>query len=409
ISQAYLKNEDLDSAYSFAQQGIGLAHSLDNKAPLRDLEHTSALIFNAMGDYRKAYYHESRYAHLNDSLLMAEKEIEIEALENRFFSSQKQNELDLLNERQALQDAKLRKARLINYGMVGLAIFVLIVAGLLYMNNRLKRRANLILLAQKNEVRRQRDELEQSNHHLNKINHEMDSFMYRVSHDLRSPLTSVMGLISLASQENDTTRRDHYLQLMQKSLNKLDGFIQDIIDVTRNNRQDVKYVEINVKTLVKEYFDQYKYHDGRTDIVCEYENKGQAYLINDEYRLGVILSNLINNAIRFSTQYREDTVVKVSSHIDAERATIQVRDNGPGISKEHQEKIFDMFFRSDNLSGGSGLGLYIVRETVEKLGGNIRVASEVRHGSTFIIELPNQKMGTEDQSPSINLEQVLNA
>jgi len=409
IALAYLAKGQLDSAQQFANKGIQLAQGIDNKAPLRDLEHTCALIYQARGDFEMAYRHESRYAQLNDSLLMAEKDTEIEALENRFLSSQKQNEIDLLHERQAVQDAELRKARMTNYAMVGAVVFILVVAGLLYLNNRLKRRANLILVSQKNEVRKQRDELEQSNQHLNKVNHEMDSFMYRVSHDLRSPLTSVMGLISLASQEQDTTKRDQYLQLMQKSLNKLDSFIQDIIDVTRNNRQEVKYSEINVKAMVKEYFDQYKYHDGRTDIVCEFESKGLPNLINDEYRLGVILSNLISNAIRFSTDYREDAVVKVSTQIDEERALIQVRDNGPGISAEHQEKIFDMFFRSDNVTGGSGLGLYIVKETIERLGGSLRVASEMRHGATFIIELPNQKLGTENQSPSKNLEQVLNA
>lgn len=409
ISLAYLGNNKLDSAQFYAEKGMVIARTIDNKAPLRDLEHTCALIYKAMGNFEMAYLHESRYANLNDSLLMAEKETEISTLENRFLSTQKQNEIDLLNERQAAQDAELRKVRLTNYGIIGLALFIFVIAGLLYLNNRLKRRANLILLAQKNEVRKQRDELEQSNLHLNKVNHEMDSFMYRVSHDLRSPLTSVMGLISLASQEQDTTKRDQYLQLMQKSLKKLDGFIQDIIDVTRNNRQDVKYVEINLKAMVKEYFDQYKYHDGRTDIVCEYESKGLANLINDEYRLGIILSNLISNAIRYSTEYREDAVVKVSTQIDEERALIQVRDNGPGITEEHQAKIFDMFFRGENVTGGSGLGLYIVKETVEKIGGNIRVASEVRHGATFTLELPNQKLGTEKQSPSIGLEQVLNA
>ena len=105
--------------------------------------------------------------------------------------------------------------------------------------------------------------------------------------------------------------------------------------------------------------------------------------------------------------YRDDAMVKVTTQVDAERATIQVRDNGPGIGEEHKSKIFDMFYRCSNTTNGSGLGLYIVAEAVEKLGGTLRVVSEVRQGATFILEIPNQNPGTQPKPLAPEVQQLL--
>jgi signal transduction histidine kinase len=109
---------------------------------------------------------------------------------------------------------------------------------------------------------------------------------------------------------------------------------------------------------------------------------------NDNARLRVILSNLIANAIRYHDQRKEFRFIRVSVEQSLNTLSIKVQDNGQGISSEYQTKIFDMFFRGNESSQGSGLGLYIVKETLAKLSASIVLSSEPKEGSTFSINLP---------------------
>ena len=409
LAEAHLGQGRLDSARHYAQMGLAIASPLENQQQARDLNLTAAKVYAASDDFRTAYTFQARHSFLNDSLHTTNNEQQVEALKNQFLTAQAENDSDLQKERNARAMETDQRALLGHIASLVGVLLILLLVGLLLFTFRMRAKAHRELTAQKEAVDRQRDALELANQHLQKVNHEMDNFMYRVSHDLRSPLSSLMGLITLASDEKDPLKRDQYLGLMNKSVGKLDSFIQDIIDLTRNNRQQVRYSEVVLKPLFEEYFEQYRFHDGRKDIACELEMKGMDRLVTDQYRLGIIIGNLISNAVIYAKDYREDAVIKITTQVNEERAIIQIRDNGPGIAKDHQERIFEMFFRSSNTTNGSGLGLYIVRETIEKLGGHIRVVSQLRHGATFIVEIPNQKLGTESQPPTTNLSQVLNA
>jgi len=109
----------------------------------------------------------------------------------------------------------------------------------------------------------------------------------------------------------------------------------------------------------------------------------------DVSRLKVIITNLISNAIRYHNFDNAQPYIRISVCSSGRKAVIQVEDNGLGISKEHQEKVFDMFYRASYHSKGSGIGLYIVKEMLAKLKGTIALSSEAGKGSTFKVEIPN--------------------
>jgi signal transduction histidine kinase/streptogramin lyase len=231
--------------------------------------------------------------------------------------------------------------------------------------------------------------VKRQNEALRKVNAELDRFVYSASHDLRSPLASILGLINVA-REDDEWDKHEYLSLIEKSVKKLDSFIGDIIDFSRNARLEIVPEKIDFETSIRDILDDLRYIDNFDRISKSISVESNADFYTDSKRLRMILSNVIANAIKHhlpSTDRENYISIRVQS--EKNNATIFVQDDGPGIKKEHQENIFKMFFRASSRTSGSGLGLYIVQETVDKLGGKISVTSSQGNGTTFSISLPN--------------------
>ncbi len=233
--------------------------------------------------------------------------------------------------------------------------------------------------------------IERVNQELRKLNEELDRFVYSASHDLRAPLASVLGLVEIARLETTVSGKDECLGMINSSIKKLDGFITDIIDFSRNQRVEIQIDKIDIEQEVKEVLNDLKYLDKFEKInisVVSHENR---HFMTDGLRLRVILKNLVANAIRYHDLQKEDPFIKIEIKYSPEAATINVSDNGIGIDSEHLKNIFKMFYRADETSNGSGLGLYIVKESIEKLQGKIEVHSKLKEGTTFTIIIPSSK------------------
>lgn len=238
-------------------------------------------------------------------------------------------------------------------------------------------------------------ELRYQNEELVKINRELDTFVYSISHNLRSPLMSVLGLLNLARQED--TERDNYFnqyfQMMNQSISRLDDTLKEILDYSRNAREDITYQVINMKEIAQNSVDRLKYLNGFDDVEKYISIVEEAPFYSDAYRVRIILNNLISNAIKYKDSIKEKSTITISGLINFQKATLTIKDNGTGINKANLSKIFDMFFRGSEKSDGAGLGLYIVKEIVGKLQGTISVESEIHKGTKFTVELPNNFPG----------------
>ncbi|MBL0742422.1 MASE1 domain-containing protein [Chryseolinea lacunae] len=231
------------------------------------------------------------------------------------------------------------------------------------------------------------EKIQRTNHELSKRNTELDNFVYSVSHDLRAPIASVLGLINLAKKDIDTDMKDMYLDMINKSALQQDHFIKEILDQSRNSRLEVKREEIQFEPLIDETFNQLKFATSTGQSVQKVIHITQeGPFFSDRWRLKVILNNIISNAIRYRNG--KDPVIKVNVEIKEHLATLAIEDNGKGIDKDHLPNVYKMFYRATDDGAGSGLGLYIVKEAIDKLNGHIDIESEVGRGTTVTLAIP---------------------
>ncbi|HTJ51190.1 MAG TPA: HAMP domain-containing sensor histidine kinase [Cyclobacteriaceae bacterium] len=223
---------------------------------------------------------------------------------------------------------------------------------------------------------------------LKKKNAELDRLVYSASHDLRSPIASVKGLINLVKMDTSTPNIERCLLLIGRSMDRLDITIQEILDFFQNARSEIKEDCFNIVDLVNVVINDHALEPGFSDgkFLIHMDQNDNGLIQTDINRLKLILSNLVSNAIQFRNKNVPVEIVidiRISNCLE-----ISVQDNGIGIDPNNQHRIFDMFFRGDAERSGSGLGLYIVREVVSTLGGTIAVRSKFGEGSTFTVQVP---------------------
>ena len=267
----------------------------------------------------------------------------------------------------------------------GLILMILILLVIRFTNARLK-----ILETRLNSIVDARTkELLDANNELNQINRELDMFVYSTSHDLRAPLASILGLINIYEKEEDEEQKKGIMSMMRISVIKLDNFIKDIINYSKNTRLDITRDKIDFELLSREIFQSLKYIEGAEDMEFEVKVEEEENFYSDEKRLNVLLNNLIANSIHYRSLNGRSPYIKLTISTNKKYASIEVKDNGQGIDKNHLERIFDMFYRASETAVGSGLGLYIVKETISRLDGKIEVESETGVGTIFKIQIPN--------------------
>jgi PAS domain S-box-containing protein len=221
-------------------------------------------------------------------------------------------------------------------------------------------------------------------------NTELDNFVYKVSHDLRAPLSSVLGLVNLAQHPNNHDDPKSYLKIIGERVNQLDHFISDVLSHSKNLKLEVKTGPIRFTEIVNNVFRNLNYMEGADQIHKEVKIYGGEFY-SDPWRIEEIFRNLISNAIKYRRIDNPAHEINITIAIEANEAVISFRDNGIGIEKPDLSRVFEMFYRASDQAGGSGLGLYIVKNAVEKLGGRVSVGSEPGQYTLFEIVLPNQK------------------
>jgi len=237
------------------------------------------------------------------------------------------------------------------------------------------------------ERKQAEDKLKKQFEELEKTNYELDHFVYSVSHDLRAPLSSILGLVNVAEMEKGD--KLPFFGMIKGRVNHLDGFIKDILDYSHNARVEFQKEKIDFLQLFEEVKFNLKLVEGFDRLKLRLDLNDQMDFYSDHHRLSIIFNNLVSNSVRFQDHAKTGSTLTISITTYGDRAEIIATDNGIGIAPEYLNKIFDMFYRGTERSKGSGLGLYIVKEAVAKLHGTISAKSKLGDYTTFEITIPN--------------------
>ena len=230
-------------------------------------------------------------------------------------------------------------------------------------------------------------------------NTELDNFVYKVSHDLRAPLSSILGLVNLAKLPGNTDNPMDYIDIIGSKVEHLDHFIGDVLSHSKNLKMDVTIAKVDFNHIINETFNDLSYLEGAKGISHLIKVEGIDFY-SDPWRIAEILRNLISNAIKYRKLDQVASEIGIKINVDHLRAEIAFADNGIGIDEKNLAKVFEMFYRATEQSDGSGIGLYIVKNAVDKLGGQISLASRLGQGTRFSIILPNRINSVVSKVPS---------
>lgn len=257
--------------------------------------------------------------------------------------------------------------------------------------NNLNRNANNIIITATDitDLKKYQNTLLTKNEELKKINSELDNFVYSVSHDLRSPLLSITGLIRLIKDTPDLSDLVlQYLGFAESSVVKLDNTISDILEYSRNSRLGIKSEYLDLKKMSDSIFEDLRF-SAETEVVLNYQENIETPFYSDSTRINAVLKNTIGNAVKYRKKDIPNPEVYMTIDVNLERLHLIIKDNGEGIPEKSLPKVFDMFYRASGSSNGTGLGLYICKEIINKLGGEISIESHLGIGTTVSIILPN--------------------
>lgn len=234
-------------------------------------------------------------------------------------------------------------------------------------------------------------ERKKSNEKIAQANAELEEFSYRTSHDLRSPLISSIRVLDILVEAIKNDEKDNALMsvgFIKKSLQQLEGLAKDILTLTQTKNEKEDNAQLNVTQLIDDALDKFKYMENFERLDIQVDSQFQGELLAKKNRIILIIENLISNAIKYQDLAKESSTIKISTYREGDNFVLTVADNGLGIPKAHQEKLFQMFKRfHPKVAFGSGLGLYMMKKSVDTMDGNIDFEDR-DDTSTFKLTLP---------------------
>jgi len=232
---------------------------------------------------------------------------------------------------------------------------------------------------------------------LKQTNQELNNFIYRSSHDLRGPISTVKGLTQLGMIEvRDPYARKFFNMILDRTV-ILDTVLKNLINIVEIIEGDTKIEKVDFRKIIREVLDELKKDNPLDDINIRITIEDNQIFYNDARLVQTIIYNILENSVKYRKANVGSHIFLNVSEKENKAFVISVSDNGIGIAKEVMPRIYDMFYRGTDESKGSGLGLYTVKKIVEKLGGTIFIESKQHYSTTAIVTLPCCAMYQESE------------
>jgi signal transduction histidine kinase len=230
--------------------------------------------------------------------------------------------------------------------------------------------------------------VQQRTKELEERNSQLDVFVYKASHDIRGPLKSMVGLTTLALKDVQEPKALEYFEYLLRSSNKLNDMVGELLRMGKVKDLEVKNTEVNIYEVVQDVIRTLYHLEGIERMNIEVRCSRDYKMYTDALLLYSVCQNIVENAIKYQDRRKTDSYLFIDLKENGKEVIMTFEDNGLGIPDTLQKRVFDMFYKIHANASGTGLGLYLTRLTVEKMGGTIIFHSQEGKGTTFTISLP---------------------
>ncbi len=296
--------------------------------------------------------------------------------------------IQMQEEQAATKESYQRRIAIFSSIIVALIVVALTIyffAAKLRRQKQWLKEVNKRLKAMQHELTGSLRELNLRKAQIEEHNNELELFVYKASHDIKGPLRSIIGLTQIGIQDVKDAAAQEYFGHIHKSTQRLDNLLADLLRLTKAKQAEVEKQVLNLPVMVSEIIHSFKNIRYFEKVRIEVDIQEGIHFESDEKMMYSVIQNFVENGIKYCDPDKEDPFLHITVQQEEGKTTFLFRDNGLGVEAEHLPKIFDMFYKINPNSDGTGLGLHIVKVTIEKLGGTIKVNSRSGSGSLFTL------------------------
>ncbi len=401
ISEVYQVLGQPEKSNQFALRTLNLSKDIDYLENLKNAALILSENYERLDEVDDAFVYFKQYTAAKDSMYSIEKERELKALKESFEVAQRQQEIELLKVEQESKEQILQKQRFILFALVIIVILVVVQVFVLRKSNLQKQRANELLTQQRNrlsvqniEIKKQQVEIIEKSEKLEQVNQTKNKLFSIISHDLRSPFNAILGLTTFLKEDYMTADRESLgevitgLDISAKNAYELQ---ENLLTWASAQMKGIQFSPqpISLFEVVEKSSASLKDQANNKQIRLVNEVSDELMVNADKSMIATVLRNLINNAIKFTGRNGE---VKISSEDREEQTVVSVSDSGVGIEPDRLNTLFELkdkgSTRGTEDESGTGLGLNLCKEFVNRHGGEIWVESMIGQGSVFYFTIP---------------------
>lgn len=396
LGRFYNKRNNYSEADKHLNEALNLAEELKSLTDLSAIYgELSKLYFNKQ-NFKKAYEYHQKYKTFSDSLFAISNNDKIAEIQTKYELGQKEREAELLKSENELQKKVIGSQKIIALIISLLAITFIVFVWILFRNRNKLLKANVLLRNKNEEIENNQKEISEKNEELAGLNATKDKFFSIIAHDLRNPIAAYVNISDLLQEDYDKlgeVDKKEIISQMNTSSKNLMRLLENLLTWARlsTKKIDVYSEKMLMKDIIEESIHPFMQSAQNKKIKININIPDDIFVNTDRFIVHSIVGNLINNAIKFSNSLSEITVSLFSRNGSS---VLSVKDQGIGIEESQLRNIFfvDKVSSGKGTLGesGTGLGLVLVKELVEKLNWQIEVKSKENYGSEFLIKIPNE-------------------
>ena len=396
IGSVYGKTSEHQLALDYLRKAEDISIQKQLELKLLDTYQAYVEVYKNMKDYEKAFKYQTQYYAIKDEIFNSEKHKQISELQTKYETEKKEKEIQILNQKNDIKDLKIKKQNYLRIILLIALIFLIIISVIGYSRYLIKKRANLLLNKQKQKLDDYNEELnvanenlQDANFNLEELNNTKDKFFSIISHDLKNPLNVLYATTDVLNKNLETfspEKTSIYLQNMNKSSKNIISLLDNLLEWSQIQTGSLEWnpVSFDLFDIVSQNILILSEIANNKEIKLESEIKKNAFVFADKNMISTVIRNLLSNAIKFTPRNGR---IRIYATENIDKITVSVSDTGIGIPENELKNLFkiDTKYKQPGTENekGTGLGLILCKEFVEKNGGEISVQSQIDTGSVF--------------------------